>query len=95
MRVLDTKHSEETEPVIKHRSFDPATRTLKKHTNAHGEDVEMEDEDAKVKKEAEAEKAKGNAAYRARDFGTAAGHFQKAWDLWPKDLTFLTNLGGT
>ena len=43
MRVLDIKHSEGTEPVIKHRSFDPATRTLKKHANAHGEDVEMED----------------------------------------------------
>ncbi|PIL24428.1 hypothetical protein GSI_14182 [Ganoderma sinense ZZ0214-1] len=29
------------EPVIKHRSFDPETRTLKKRTN--DEDVEMED----------------------------------------------------
>ncbi|KAI0748625.1 mRNA splicing factor [Daedaleopsis nitida] len=35
--------SEDAEPVIKHRSFDPATRTLKKHTNTHDEDVQMED----------------------------------------------------
>ena len=33
--------SEDVEPVVKHRSFDPATRTLKKHTN--DEDVEMDD----------------------------------------------------
>ncbi|KAI0636400.1 mRNA splicing factor [Trametes polyzona] len=33
--------SGEAEPVIKHRSFDPTTRTLKKHTQ--DEDVQMED----------------------------------------------------
>ncbi|KAI0647531.1 mRNA splicing factor [Trametes meyenii] len=32
---------EDVKPVIKHRSFDPATRTLKKH--APDEDVQMED----------------------------------------------------
>lgn len=58
------------------------------------EDVEMDDEEAKVRKDAEEEKKQGNAAYKARDFPTAAAHFQKAWDLWPKDVTFLTNLSG-
>ena len=58
------------------------------------EDVEMDDEDAKAKKESEAEKQAGAAAYKARDFPKAAEHFSKAWDLWPKDITFLTNLGG-
>lgn len=60
-------------------------------------DVEMEeadDDDAKAKKEAEAEKALGAAAYKARDLPKATAHFSKAWDLWPKDMTFLTNLGG-
>ena len=33
-------HSEVTEPVIKHRTFDPETKTLKKH--AADEDVEMD-----------------------------------------------------
>lgn len=59
------------------------------------EDVEMEDdEEAKAKKEATAEKKLGSEAYKARDFANAASHFEKAWDLWPKDITFLTNLGG-
>lgn len=60
------------------------------------EDVVMEedDEDAKAKKEAEAEKKLGAEAYKARDFESAVTHFSKAWDLWPKDVTFLTNLGG-
>lgn len=54
----------------------------------------MDDEDAKAKKEAEAEKKLGSDAYKVRDFGKAATHFEKAWELWPKDITFLTNLGG-
>jgi stress-induced-phosphoprotein 1 len=60
------------------------------------EDEEM-DEDAlaekKAKAAAEQEKAAGGAAYKARDFSTAATHFAKAWELWPKDITFLSNLG--
>lgn len=32
-------HSEATEPVIKHRTYDPETKTLKKRTD---EDVEMD-----------------------------------------------------
>lgn len=61
------------------------------------EDVEMEDEndeEVKAKREAEAEKKLGAEAYKKRDFETAATHFSKAWDVWPKDVTFLTNLGG-
>ena len=53
-----------------------------------------DDEEVKAKKEAEAEKKLGSEAYKKRDFETAATHFSKAWDIWPKDLTFLTNLGG-
>ena len=62
------------------------------------EDVEMEeaedDEEVKTRKEAEAEKRLGAEAYKKRDFEAAITHFSKAWDVWPKDLTFLTNLGG-
>src|SRR3954465_11785910 len=60
------------------------------------EDVEMEEvdeEEAKAKKDAEAAKAAGSAAYKKRDFAEAIKNFQLAWDTWPKDLTFLTNLG--
>ncbi|KAL7282027.1 hypothetical protein ACG7TL_003494 [Trametes sanguinea] len=58
------------------------------------EDVEMAepDEDAEAKKEAEEEKKKGADAYKSRDFDNAIVHFQKAWDIYPKDITFLTNL---
>lgn len=60
------------------------------------EDVEMEevdDEEAQAKKAAQEAKAAGAAAYKAKDFETAATQFSKAWDTWPKDITFLTNLG--
>lgn len=53
-----------------------------------------EDDEAKAKKEAEAEKKKGAEAYKARNFDEAAAAFSKAWDIWPKDITFLTNLAG-
>lgn len=76
----------------------PAASTSK---SAPAEDVKMadpepeeEDEDAKAKKDALAEKAKGNEAYKKRDFDEAAVSFKKAWDLWPQDITFLTNLAG-
>lgn len=62
------------------------------------EDIEMEedgdDEELNAKKEAEAEKKLGSEAYKKRDFEAATTHFSKAWDVWPKDITFLTNLGG-
>ncbi|KAH9943011.1 activator of Hsp70 and Hsp90 chaperone [Epithele typhae] len=57
------------------------------------EDVEMLDpEEAEKKKAAEAEKKLGTEAYKTRDFDNAIAHFQKAWDTWPKDVAFLTNL---
>ncbi|KAJ7895939.1 activator of Hsp70 and Hsp90 chaperone [Mycena olivaceomarginata] len=60
------------------------------------EDVEMpevDDEEAQAKREAEAAKKAGSEAYKKREFEEAATQFSKAWDLWPKDITFLTNLG--
>ena len=60
------------------------------------EDVEMEEEDeeAQAKKDAVAAKEAGSAAYKKRDFEEAVKQFQLAWDTWPHDLAYLTNLGG-
>ena len=58
------------------------------------EPMEVDDPDAQAKKEAEAVKAQGNAAYKARKFEEAIGHYSKAWELYPKDVAFLTNLSG-
>ena len=52
-------------------------------------------EEKKAKAAAEEQKKIGGDAYRKRDFETAVAAFQRAWDLWPKDITFLTNLSGT
>jgi STI1 domain len=62
------------------------------------EDVEMEDadeEEVKAKNSAEQEKKLGSEAYKRQDFESAVTHFSKAWEIWPKDVTFLTNLGGS
>lgn len=61
------------------------------------EDVEMEDDDeeAQAKKKATAYKEAGAAAYKKRDFPEAIKNFELAWETWPKDISFLTNLGGT
>lgn len=60
------------------------------------QDVEMEDdsEEARAQKDAKAAKEAGSAAYKKRDFEEAAKQFQLAWDTWPQDLAYLTNLGG-
>lgn len=68
----------------------------KKEEPPKQEDVEMAEpeEEPEEKKEADEEKKKGAAAYKNRDFDAAITHFQKAWDTYPKDITFLTNLAG-
>lgn len=58
------------------------------------EDVPMEDDDANAKKEADELKAKGNVAYKGRKFDEAIEAYSKAWEVYPKDVTFLTNLSG-
>lgn len=37
------------------------------------------------------EKEAGAAAYKARDFDQAMAHFTRAWELYDKDVSFLTN----
>jgi stress-induced-phosphoprotein 1 len=54
----------------------------------------MEDDDAVAKKQSEELKQQGNVAYKARKFDEAIEAYQKAWDTWPKDVTYLTNLSG-
>lgn len=57
------------------------------------EAVPMEvDEDAGKKAESEAEKKKGNEAYKARKFEEAIAFYENAWTLYPKDISYLTNL---
>ena len=57
--------------------------------------AEPEDpEEAAARSEAEAAKKVGSEAYKRRDFAIAVEQFSKAWELWPKDITFLTNLAG-
>jgi stress-induced-phosphoprotein 1 len=58
------------------------------------EAMNVDDEEAAAKKAAEEEKQQGNVAYKARKFEEAIEHYTKAWDTWPKDVTFLTNLSG-
>ena len=60
------------------------------------EDVEMEDDDeeAQAKKAAEAAKEAGSLAYKNRDLDEAIKQFDFAWNTWPKNLAYLTNLGG-
>ena len=43
------------------------------------------------KAEAQQEKEKGNAAYKARKFADAIRHYDRAAELDPNDISFLTN----
>ena len=53
---------------------------------------EADSEDAQNKAADDAEKKLGNERYLKRDFGPAAEHYQKAWELY-HDITYLNNLG--
>ncbi len=43
---------------------------------------------------AETEKDLGNDAYKKKDFDTALKHYQKAAELCPTVITYLTNQAG-
>ncbi len=40
------------------------------------------------------EKEQGNAAYKAKNFDVAIGHYDKAYELYDEDISFLTNRQG-
>jgi len=54
--------------------------------------TEEEKADLKLKEEAAAEKALGTTAYKAKDFETAVTHYQKAYEIYVKDISPLTNI---
>lgn len=58
------------------------------------EAMELDDEEAQAKKDALAAKAAGTEAYKKREFDEAIAQYEKAWELYPKDITFLNNAGG-
>lgn len=58
------------------------------------EPMEVDDDDAKAKKEADEIKQQGNAAYKSRNFDDAVALYTKAWETYPKDVTYLLNLSG-
>ena len=75
-------------------SSSKASKSKPEPEPAH-EDVEMEDDDeTRAKKAAEVAKEAGNIAYKNHNFEEAAKQFQLAWDTWPKNVAYLTNLGG-
>ncbi|KAI0253162.1 activator of Hsp70 and Hsp90 chaperone [Lactifluus subvellereus] len=95
--------SSSTSPPPPPRSAPPPTTSAASSSRApEPEDVKMADaeeaeeedgDEAAAKAAAEAEKKLGTEAYKKRDFATAVTHFNRAWETWPKDVTFLTNLG--
>lgn len=72
----------------------PAQKKPEPKSEPKEEPMEVDDPDAQAKKDAEAAKAKGTVAYKARNFEEAIVNYSKAWELYPKDVTFLTNLSG-
>lgn len=80
-------------PTSPRAASKPAPAPAKKDEDVKMADPEPEEVDEE-KAAALAEKAKGNDSYKKRDFDSAIASFKKAWELWPKDITFLTNLAG-
>lgn len=72
----------------------PAPKAPEPAPEPEAEPMEVDDEASK-KKEAEDVKKQGNEAYKARRFEEAIEKYDQAWSLYPKDISFLTNLAGT
>jgi len=54
--------------------------------------TDEEKAELKLQEDATAEKALGTTAYKAKDFDTAVVHYQKAYDIYTKDISPLTNI---
>jgi stress-induced-phosphoprotein 1 len=75
-------------------SSKPTPAPAAKKPEPKEEPMEVDDPDVQAKKDADALKAKGNTAYKSRQFEEAIEHYSKAWELYPKDVAYLTNLSG-
>jgi stress-induced-phosphoprotein 1 len=64
----------------------------KKEPEPPKELTEEEKAELKLQEEAAAEKALGTTAYKAKDFDTAVVHYQKAYEIYVKDISPLTNI---
>lgn len=51
-------------------------------------------DDAQAQQQAAELKAKANGLYKERKFDEARAAYEQAWQLYPKDITSLNNLGG-
>ena len=60
---------------------------------AEPEPEQDDEQKQKQRRKDDALKAKeqGNAAYKARKFDEAIGHYDKAYELYDEDISFLTN----
>lgn len=92
----DIPEGVEVPPLSRGASSPPPPKHTQPAPAPAAEDVEMEDndEEAQAKKAAEAAKEAGGAAYKNKDFDEAIRQYDLAWNTWPKNLTYLTNLGG-
>lgn len=71
-------------------------------TSTSAPDTKMTEEDDEASKQGaeeagdkaagDAEKAKGNQLYLQKHFDEAITHYKKAWELYPRDITYLNNL---
>lgn len=81
--------SRSEEPIV-NKATPPPSMSKSEQPPREPQNSEAREKKA-AKEEADAEKAKGNAAYKARDFETAIKHYSLAWERNP-DITYLTNL---
>jgi stress-induced-phosphoprotein 1 len=73
---------------------DPAPETqMKDAAGENGDEDDHVESNGKADKAGgDAEKATANQLYMKRDFDAAIPHYEKAWELNPKDITYLNNL---
>ncbi|KAJ9102041.1 hypothetical protein QFC19_004969 [Naganishia cerealis] len=80
------------EPKSTPRAPEPAKAAAPEPVKEQVPEPTAADANAEEKKKALEAKARGAEAYKSRDFDAAIQAFTEAWELWPQDVTFLTNL---
>ncbi|KAJ8308643.1 hypothetical protein KUTeg_013517 [Tegillarca granosa] len=84
---FEAKETEASEPPPQDTTPKPSTDTSNKSQTSQSKQSSLSESE----NQALQEKELGNAAYKSRDFDKAISHYDKASELDPTNITFLTN----
>ena len=87
----DGENMDFTESAAKDSASSQTSSSSKPETTTQSKQADPKANLSEEQRKAEAEKELGNEAYKKKDFATALTHYEKAAEIDPNNITYLTN----